>query len=215
MKKQKIPKAVFPENAVVEQKSRLLVEKGAKIAIDTVNWSAFPKRMPVWVYVAHDNQSIFLLYKVEGEKLRAVNTEDFGSVWEDSCVEFFVQHPGNTQYQNFECNALGALLVSNRTSREDAQALPPEKMASVLRQSSISHYYENGHQLTNWSLFLEIPKTIIGFSQSGSLSGKMLKANFYKCGDKTPEPHFISWSPIETANPDFHQPQFFGEIEFE
>jgi hypothetical protein len=40
-------------------------------------------------------------------------------------------------------------------------------------------------------------------------------ANFYKCGDETPEPHFLSWNPIDLPKPNFHVPQFFGQLELE
>ncbi|MCK7480493.1 MAG: carbohydrate-binding family 9-like protein [Candidatus Moduliflexus flocculans] len=39
-------------------------------------------------------------------------------------------------------------------------------------------------------------------------------ANFYKCGDETEFPHYGAWSPVETPAPDFHRPEFFGEIVF-
>lgn len=48
-----------------------------------------------------------------------------------------------------------------------------------------------------------------------SLSGKTIRANFYKCGDALKKPHFLSWSPINIEKPDFHRPDFFGEITFE
>jgi Carbohydrate-binding family 9 len=47
------------------------------------------------------------------------------------------------------------------------------------------------------------------------MEGKKCKANFYKCGDKLAQPHFLAWNRIETPEPDFHQPAFFGDIEFE
>jgi hypothetical protein len=39
-----------------------------------------------------------------------------------------------------------------------------------------------------------------------------LRANFYKCADNTRIPHYVSWNPIEVASPDFHRPEFFGEL---
>ena len=41
-----------------------------------------------------------------------------------------------------------------------------------------------------------------------------MRANFYKCGDKTLQPHFLSWSPIHSEKPDFHRPEDFGIINF-
>ena len=39
--------------------------------------------------------------------------------------------------------------------------------------------------------------------------------NFYKCGDKQVEPHYLSWNPVLTDNPDFHRPEYFGKVIFE
>jgi hypothetical protein len=70
--------------------------------------------------VAHDGEHLYLYYQVFGEEVRAANTEDFGSVWEDSCVEFFMQRDGEEVYRNFECNILGALLAAHHETREKA-----------------------------------------------------------------------------------------------
>jgi hypothetical protein len=39
-----------------------------------------------------------------------------------------------------------------------------------------------------------------------------IRANFYKCGDLTAHPHFLSWNPIDLPKPDFHRPEFFGTL---
>ena len=39
-----------------------------------------------------------------------------------------------------------------------------------------------------------------------------VRANFYKCGDKTAHPHFLSWNPVVSSKPDFHRPECFGEL---
>ena len=44
--------------------------------------------------------------------------------------------------------------------------------------------------------------------------GLQARGNFYKCGDGLPVPHFVSWAPIDTPNPDFHRPEFFDTICF-
>jgi len=185
------------------------------VAIDQVNWKdAFPKLLPVSVRIAHDGERLYLYYQVTGESIRAVNTEDFGSVWEDSCVEFFMQRQGENTYRNFECNVLGVLLAAHHETREKAVQLTGE-VQSVIRHSTISHRYEEGRQVSDWTLYLEIPKKAMGFAAHESLTGQKIRANFYKCGDKTPEPHFISWNPIDLSNPDFHVPQFFGLLQLE
>lgn len=196
-------------------KMKILLEAGAVAEIDQVNWeNNFPEKLPVTVRVAHNNESLYLYYTVIGEELRADNTKDFGSVWEDSCVEFFMQREGESSYINFECNVLGALLSRVHKSRGKGVS-QTELMSSIYRHSTINHRYENGKQISDWSMYLEIPKEAMGFKITESLSGQKIRANFYKCGDKTPNPHFLSWNPIDLPEPNFHAPEFFGELEFE
>ncbi len=99
----KIPNQNISDYETIFDRIKLLNEAGLYLSIDKVNWpNDFPKTMSVSVHVAHDNERFYLYYQVEGEELRAVNTKDFQSVWEDSCVEFFVQRKGEKVYRNFE-----------------------------------------------------------------------------------------------------------------
>ena len=197
-------------------KIKELTEGGLSLDINQINWPAdFPKLLPVTVHIAHDNQKLYLYYQVKGEELRVVNTKDFMSVWEDSCVEFFMQRKGEKTYRNFEFNAHGVLLASMRESKESAEQLAEGVMASIERFATIEHVYKEGVQLSNWTLFAAIPKEALGFLADENLSAQAICANFYKCGDETNEPHFISWNAIDTPTPNFHVPQFFGELIFE
>ena len=67
----------------------------------------------------------------------------------------------------------------------------------------------------NWEVALVIPYTVFFKHHITSLDGKIITANFYKCGDELQTPHFLSWNPIKIEKPDFHRPDFFGTLEFE
>ena len=184
-------------------------------AVNKVNWpDSFPEKPEVTVEVSNDRDRLFLKYTVKGEQLRAVTTEDQGPVWEDSCVEFFCQVPGDQHYFNFECNCIGAMVGSRRLGRaEDVQPLPPEEMALIERKCSFPREaFEEKDGLFEWTVELAIPLQLI-FREKKPAFPQTLKANFYKCADKTRKPHFLSWQPIPLPKPDFHCPQFFGEIE--
>ena len=199
----------------VLDKIKIILEFGTVAEIDQLNWEdEFPEKMPVTVRVAHNNDKLYLYYTVIGEELRAINTLDFESVWEDSCVEFFMQREGDKTYRNFECNVLGAMISSVHETREKGEP-QTDQMSSIYRHSTINHRYENGRQVSDWSVFIEIPKKAMGFKDTELLSRQIIRANFYKCGDKTSKPHYLSWNPIELEEPNFHTPQFFGQLEFE
>ena len=57
-----------------------------------------------------------------------------------------------------------------------------------------------------------IPFDLLGLD-SDALPEK-LRGNIYKCGDRTAHPHYLSWAPIGTPSPDFHRPEYFGEVLF-
>ncbi|MGV8962604.1 MAG: carbohydrate-binding family 9-like protein [Candidatus Saccharimonadaceae bacterium] len=212
----KIPKQNIGSYESFFDRIKLTNEAGLHLSINQVNWpNDFPKTLLVTVNVAHDNEKIYLYYQVKGEEIRSVITKDFQSVWEDSCVEFFVQRLGEKLYRNFEFNVQGVLLASQRESRDAAENLSQTIMSSIVRFATIRHYYKVDVEVSDWTLYVEIPKEALGFSADEKMSDQTIRANFYKCGDKTFEPHFISWKPIDLPKPNFHVPQFFGELTFE
>ncbi len=194
----------------------ILKSKGKEIHIKEINWEEqFPAHIPTDAFIAHDGNNLYILYSVKGEVLRVVNEKDFMSVWEDSCVEFFIQREGEKLYRNFECNAHGVLLASQRETRENSKRLPSTQIQSIKRTSFIKHKYVDDTEVSDWQLLLIIPKLSLGFAENEELSSKSIRANFYKCGDETSQRHYQSWNRIETPSPNFHQPQFFGKLTFE
>ena len=186
-----------------------------KLFINNVNWpEAFPEKPEVTVEVSNSQSWLFRHYHVKGEQLRAVTTEDQGPVWEDSCVEFFCQVPGDRHYMNFECNCIGAMVGSRRLGRdEEVRPFSPEEMAQIKRKCTFPREaFEEKDGLFEWDVELQIPLKLI-FRESEPVFPQKIRANFYKCADKTKKPHFLSWQPIELPKPNFHCPEFFGEIE--
>ena len=187
----------------------LLKEKGAKASIDCVNWPKdFPYRPDCNVTIAHDGTSLALLYHVRGLDLRAMETQDNGHMWEDSCVEFFVQDPDGSKYYNFELNCIGRLLAAEGASREGRQHRDASVLASIKRFSTVKETsFQKDGGIFSWTAGMIIP-----LSAFGAKGVKELKVNMYKCADKTAHVHFVSWSPIDLPNPDFHRPDFFGDL---
>ena len=65
-----------------------------------------------------------------------------------------------------------------------------------------------------WTITMAIPFGVFYLHKPGNIGNKSLKANFYKCGDKLSIRHYLSWNKIETGKPDFHQPGYFGLLNF-
>lgn len=196
-----------------------------KLSIDKVNWpDAFPYCPETSVEIDNNHEFLFLKYAVKGEQLRAATIDDQGPVWEDSCVEFFCQVPGDRHYMNFETNCVGAMVASRRLGRdEDVQPLSPDEMALIERKCTFPRQpIAEKDGLFEWTVELKIPLKLIyqnpqpqnasDFSTKELSFPQTLRANFYKCADKTKKPHFVSWQPINLPSPNFHCPEFFGEI---
>ena len=134
------------------------------LKIDKVNWpEEWPEKPEVRVEVKNDHERLFLHYFVKGEQLRAVTTEDQGPVWEDSCVEFFCQVPGDKHYYNFETNCIGAMVASRRLGKnEGVVPFPAEEMRTIKRECSFPReVIEERDGLWSWEVELEIPLALI------------------------------------------------------
>lgn len=184
--------------------------------IDVVNWKDYPYKPEVSFRIAHTGKEILLHYKVKEAAVRAVADKDNGAVWEDACVEFFVSPGGDNNYYNFECNCAGKLLIQGGAVNERRPAASPEVLAMVKRWSSLgTEPFGERVSECSWELTMVIPVSAFFKDTLDSLDGKTMKGNFYKCGDKLPTPHFLSWSPIALERPMFHCPDFFGTLSFE
>lgn len=197
------------------EKMEIIQSETTAHTVDTINWEEYPYRPKVKFQIAWQGNSLYLVYDVQEKSVRAVNTEYHSRVYEDSCVEFFVQHEGESVYRNFEFNCIGATLAAVRRSRSDFDYMATNDMDRLSVHSSLTQEDSGKEGPFHWQLFIEIPFDLLGVDAGKSPLGKSLRANFYKCGDKTDTPHFLSWNPIHTEKPDFHLPEFFGRILFE
>lgn len=208
----KIPYIADIEHLTVDTLYQKLVSEGALFAVACNNWAAdYPYTPKVVAYLAHSDSHIALLFAVEESHTKAVELQDNGRVWEDSCVEFFVKNPTGEGYYNFELNAIGTLLAARRTSRESATHFSAAQLAEIVRYTAFDHAPIDICDQNSWWAVELIPFSLIGLSAPPA----KLDVNLYKCGDKLNRPHFLSWSPITLDKPNFHCPEFFGEIIFD
>lgn len=174
-----------------------------------LNWNEYSYAPQVGFHFAFSDKVIALLWEVKEDHVRAVSLEDNGPVWEDSCVEFFVSDPDSPAYFNFEMNCIGTMLASRKMSRYDAGHFGPDKMHLIRNFGSLAHETIDiqGKDQEWWRVVL-IPFSVIGLDEAPA----SLRCNFYKCGDNCAQTHYLSWAPIDTPAPDFHRPDFFGEV---
>ena len=184
-------------------------------SLECVNWPGeYPDKPQVLFALAHTGGHILVHYKVEEPESRAVALEDLGPVWEDSCVELFLC-PSGRGYYNFECNCIGTLLEAYGESRHGRIPAPLDTLASVDRFCTLERKPFEDRATGAWELALRIPATALFKDAIASFDGLKATANVYKCGDRLPRPHYVSWAPIQTPSPDYHRPEFFADLKFE
>ena len=190
-------------------------ENGTRKTIGCLNWqSQFPYKPLTSIAVAHSEKYIYIDFFVRCNYLRAVNYENNSSVHQDSCVEFFVCPNGKLPYYNFEFNCIGTVHAACREDRHTGTPLTNEQLDTIKRYPSCgTRPFEELEGLFSWNLLVAIPLELIGLEYKGEPIE--MKGNFYKCADLTSTPHFLSWAPIDTPEPDFHRPEFFAPITLE
>lgn len=189
-----------------------ILKKQPEHQVDSISWAEFPYRPKVSFKIAYSDEALLLSFTVEEAALRINNFKSNDPVYEDSCVEFFLSF-SDQKYYNLEFNAIGVGLIGYGTNdKKTRKRLSNERILQVKTFSKITK--NNGEKDVKWNLTLFIPLTIFSEEKIVSLKGQAYRANFYKCGDLLPVPHFVSWSPIQAKEPNFHLPDYFGEIRF-
>lgn len=178
--------------------------------IDQCPWrEAFPYAPYATFKIVHSADYIGLYYAVEENFVKAQAIRANENVWEDSCVEFFISLDNKQTYYNFEFNVLGTGLIGYGPSvKAERNRLSAEKIDTVATLTQVVKH--NGEK--KWEIYLIIPKTLFAIE---NFDGNTFHGNFYKCGDGLPNPHFIAWNTIDHPSPNFHLPQFFGDLDFE
>jgi hypothetical protein len=152
----------------------------------------------------------YLLYNDKGIAVKFVTDEipyvryfnHNDPVNRDSAAEFFFNSgcQNDNRYINIEVNAAGVMQIGigeGETGRE-----------KIYCGDYSVFGIETGSGGQGWKLKLFIPFAFIN-KYFGKISGSF-KGNLYKCGDRTPKPHYLSWAPL--GSPHFHRPEFFGNF---
>lgn len=193
----------------------LLDDKGTRGDISHVDWPEVSAYRPMASFsAAYSKEYLYIDFLVRCNYLRAENSANQSPVSEDSCVEFFVQPQPGGEYWNFEFNCIGAINASHRMVRPQPTRLNDEQLATVRRYASCgTRPFRELEGLFTWNLLVAIPLSLMGLDADNM--PEKVRGNFYKCASATSEPHYLSWNPILTDKPDFHRPDFFGDIYFE
>lgn len=184
------------------------INRGMRAPIRLANWGGDyrPDAGAILCYVRGEGFLLDIWCEEENPKTSYHQADD--PVFRDSCLEAFIDFrpERGIGYINFEGNSAGALLASYGVDRFHRRAL---RDAGIPHPAA--HPYRDGGR---WGYRLHIPLSLVEavYGAGDFQPGDVLRGNFYKCGDETPQPHYLSYAPIHTKEPDFHQPDFFAPL---
>ncbi len=209
-------KRINPDKSVkLKEAGHLLETQTVTNQIDTINWLAYGYKPKLSFRIGHIGKEIWLKYYVTEKNILARETRINGEVYKDSTVEFFISVDGENYY-NFEFNCIGITHLAHGPGRGNRKFVDPEIIKKIEIESSLGNKpFEEKTGNFEWEMMIRIPVESFAFDKIRTLNGLKATANFYKCGDETSEPHYVSWNPIGTKNPDYHCPQYFGKVQFE
>lgn len=180
----------------------------------------FPKTQ---AKLAYDDESLYVIFRVEDRYVRAVAEKHQDSVCVDSCVEFFFTprtDPENAGYFNLEMNCGGTMLFNYQLIPwKNRKPVSEADLARIETATTLPKRVEPEVTApTTWVVEYRLPFDLLSNyidEWTQPAPGVEWRANVYKCADATSHPHWLTWSPVDHPRPNFHLPQYFGRLLFE
>lgn len=165
--------------------------------------------------ICYDADNLYLHFTAWESEIRAEEDGLLGMPCWDSCMEFFFcPQEGDSRYLNFEMNPIGCMHIGYGASIETALKIIPnrdDREANIFAPEITR--FDGG-----WEMTYRIPVSFIRrlYPDFALYSGKTIRANFYKCAEKTSAPHFMTWNIITRRGRSvFHTPAEFGLLKCE
>lgn len=206
-----VPLLNTPDGVHIQEISSVM-DRLTPIPIQYAPWPDGKEQPRAAFVMAYGKDAIHLKYYIQEPVIKAEYLNFNDPVFEDSCVEFFIAFDGDGQYYNLEFNCVGTCRGQYGVSKNKREFLPARLLKTIAHQTRLKGRI---NEPIEWELTLSIPVSVFLHHPRLSLESCRAKGNFYKCGDGLPEPHYLCWSNISAAYPEFHLKDFFKEIRFD
>lgn len=196
-------------NTAIDQLSEKLTTF-SKHHLTNNSWPHIPTDCLADFVIAHTGQQILIKFTIANDYFKSITRPINSEVHLDNCVEFFIAFDQSGHYYNIEFNCLGIGKVGYG-KQKFKRTLLKESVVQKIKTYTKSDVQED---VFYWEMTLLIPADVFVFHQILNFEGLSAEANFYKCGDELPNPHFLCWNKIVSPTPDFHRPDYFGHVQF-
>jgi hypothetical protein len=164
------------------------------------------------VALSHDDDNLIVKFDVIEKQLRRMATHHNDEVYEDSCVEVFLQREGSSIYRNFELSATMYELVGEGECLEKRVRLDPKRIDEIERSITI---IENTTKRVHYIIDEKINLRDWGFLNDGEkIEDLKLRCNMTKYGAKLEEPNRLTLFKMKEGYVTFHDKTSFRPIKF-
>lgn len=192
--------------------------------IDEFSWHESGPKPLTTGRALYDDRAVYLQYHVEDRDITAEVTDLNGPTYRDSSVEFFADpNPeDDSMYFNFEPNCCGQFKLAWQERDWEERGIgrdlvSPEVADRIDVETSVPGPTKESHpDDEEWWLAAAIPFDVLSELtglEIGPTEGTEWRGNFYRSGVQS-ESQKATWNPIEKPEPDYHSPEFFGELRF-
>ena len=183
--------------------------------VDQWPWDYDYEPVTAFRVVHNDSKFILSLRCYEKDPVAHIDYRN-GFVCNDSCMEFFFSPSADCSagYFNFEMNSRPAFFLGY-AEYKGAQDVLVDWPEEDFKLHTTYAKDEEGRDF--WQVDSEIPYDMIRkyVPDCDLSSGRVIRGNAYKCGTHDQPDHYGTWSPVDTPTPNFHCPEFFGELVIE
>lgn len=196
------------EYTIVRRGEELNWANVPSLKIDTLLWTE-KSDIVAEAQLCYDENALYVHLSAIEAEIRAEHTSPIGMPCEDSCLEFFFSpYNGDERYFNIEFNPNCCMYLGIGSNVEN--------LVRLLIKDDLFQPTANRTK-DGWEVFYSVPTEFVRrfFPDFKPESGASIRANCFKCGDLTVNPHFFSWNPCTSETPAFHRPCDFGLMHFE
>ncbi|MGD1822769.1 MAG: carbohydrate-binding family 9-like protein [Pleomorphochaeta sp.] len=161
--------------------------------------------------LSHDDKHLIATFDIFENEIRKDATSHNDKVYEDSCVECFLQNINSKNYINFEFSVSSFILAGYGKDRYERKLFDPNLIETIFKDVKIySEEINNAH----WGIVIYIDLYKWGLVDEKKLTNQKIKANFNECGHKLKSTHYFSLFEIDSEVPNFHISDSFKELFF-
>lgn len=180
-------------------------EKAEVASLEVINWPEFSYKPKTTARVLHNGEALFVRMETDENPIIARKRVQNDDICVDSCMEFFfMPNAKDGRYINLEFNPFGAMYLGVRTDRYNYEH--PEENN---RFFDVKTYVDSEKWVLTFTITFEFINRKVGGIDDE------FKGNFYKCGEGAGRQHYVTYYPVDTEEPDYHRPEFFGPFKLE